>query len=232
MARLARLYAPNTCQLVQAKLLPHIARLSDEQQLKPKLLAWLEELSVRYQLPIHAWSITNEGIYFLSTPPNERTISQVVQALGRYLASSLRLGAVFASRYRSCLVEEGDHYLACMIWLEMYLHHKEGIEQPDLLPWTSAGVHTGRINKDLKWLTDHHDYWVLGNTSFERQARYKSLCEEGLSHSRILDIEAAIHGQWALGSDSFIEKIAPFASRRVLPSKRGRPRKETLLKNN
>lgn len=226
MARLARLYAPNTCQLVQARLLPHIASQPQMQRMKPLLMVWLEQASHRYGLLIHAWSMTADSIYLLSTPHEPRAISSVVQALGRHLATNLKQGAVFASRYRSCLVEQGEYFLACMIWLEVYVHHIEGIESPDRLPWSSAGMHTGSMYQDIAWIKDHETYWRLGNTPFERQARYRQLCEEGLSHAMVHKIQTMLQGQWALGTPSFIEEMMEVASRRVTPGKRGRPRKE------
>lgn len=226
MARLARLYAPNTSQLVQARLLPQVVVLPEWQALKPQMVLWLEQASVRYELAVHAWSITQDSIYLLSTPTEPKAVSQVVQALGRYLAASLRQGAVFASRYRSCLVEKGEHLLASMMWLEIHIHQEEGIEAPELLPWSSAAWHMGRSYKDLAWMRDHETYWTLGNTPFERQARYRELCGDGLSQSMREKIRAALQGQWALGSSDFIQEIGEVASRRVVPGQRGRPRKE------
>lgn len=226
MARLARLYAPYTSQLVQARLLPQVAVLPEMQSLKPQLIEWLEQASVRYGLSVHAWSLTQDSIYLLSTPHDPKAVSQVVQSVGRYLASTLKQGAVFASRYRSCLVEKGEHLLASMIWLEMHIHQQDGVESPELFPWSSAGWHMGRSFKDYPWMRDHEAYWSLGNTPFERQARYRELCEDGLSQAMIKKIQAALQGQWALGSPSFIHTISEVASRRVVPGQRGRPRKE------
>ncbi len=226
MARLARLYAPNTSQLVQAKLLPQVIALPEMQTLKPQLIQWLEQASIRYGLAVHAWSITQDSIYVLSTPSEQKSVSQVVQALGRYLASSLKQGAVFSSRYRSCLVEKGDYLLASMMWLEIYLHQQEGVDNPELLPWSSAGWHMGRSFRDFPWMRDHEAYWLLGNTPFERQARYRELCEDGLSRTMLDKIQAALQGQWALGGAEFIQEMGEVASRRVVPGQRGRPRKE------
>lgn len=224
MARLARLYAPNTSQLVQSRLLPQVATLPEMRTLRTQLLLWLEQASARYCLPIHAWSVTSESIYLLCTPDEPRSVSQVVQALGRHLASNLKQGAVFASRYRSCLLED-SYFLSSMMWIEMDVHQAEGVENPALLPWSSAGVHTGAWHKDVPWLKDHEAYWQLGNTPFERQAKYRELCENGLSVSIRDKIQATLQGQWALGSPAFIEEMTAVASRRVVPGQKGRPRK-------
>lgn len=225
MARLVRLYAPETCHLVQAHLLPYI--LKHMQAVRPRLLEWLEQAAARYQLATHAWSLTDSEIFLLCTPQNERSVSCVMQALGRNLAAHLQQGAVFNGRFRSCLVEPGEHILASMVWMEMHVHHVQGIQEPERLPWTSAGWHTGEQLREIPWLQDHMDYWHLGNTPFERQARYRELCQEGLSATMIERIEQTLRGQWVLGHADFLQAIAQVASRRVTPGRRGRPRKET-----
>lgn len=223
MARLARLYAPQTCQLVQVRLLPQTAVHMED--LNPLLLQWLKQAVSRYQLAIHAWSLTEQDILILATPAHERAVSQVIQALGRNIAAHLHQGAVFKGRYRSCLVQNGEHVLASMIWLESYVHQQQGVEHPEWLPWSSAGGHTGVQFQDLGWLRDHAAYWYLGNTPFERQARYRELCQEGLSATMLERVQAALQGQWVLGDAAFIEAMSTVANRRVAPSLRGRPKK-------
>lgn len=195
------------------------------------LLQWLEQAAQRYQLAVHAWSFTDQDIYLLATPAHERSLSQVMQALGRNLAAYLQKGAVFAGRFRSCLVQNGEHVLASMIWLETHVHRVQGVEHPEWLPWSSAGGHTGVQLQENTWWRDHADYWYLGNTPFERQARYREMCQEGLSASMLARLEQALQGQWVLGHADFVEAMATVANRRVAPSARGRPKKvrdETL----
>lgn len=223
MARLARLYAPQTCHLVQARLLPQT--LAQMQELKPRLLQWLEQSASRYQLSVHAWSITDQEIYLLCTPEHERSVSQVMQSLGRNMAAYLQQGAVFAGRFRSCLVQDGEYVLASMIWLEHHIFRAKGLEHPEYLPWSSAAYHVGVHASLLSGIRDHTDYWYLGNTPFERQARYRELYQEGLSSSVITRLENALQGQWVLGHPEFVESIAAVASRRVAPASRGRPKK-------
>lgn len=224
MARLARLYAPNITQLVQARFLPQITLLPEMEALRTQLIIWLEQASDRYHLPVHAWSITTDSLYFLCTPDKDKSVSSVVQALGRYLAAKLKQGAVFASRYRSCLLDD-SYFLASMIWIEIDVYQAEGIENPALLPWSSAGIHMGSWYKEALWLKDHAMYWNLGNTPFERQAYYRKLCEDGLTASVRDKIQTTLQGQWALGNPEFIKEMTAIASRRVIPGQKGRPRK-------
>src|SRR5690606_26249018 len=89
--------------------------------------------------------------------------------------------------------------------------------------WSSARGHTGASPHG--WLSVRPGYWACGNTPFDRQALYRHLLHEGPSPSQRERVEAALHGQWALGSAAFMERMQDAASRRVAPRPRGRPRK-------
>ncbi|NEN76431.1 hypothetical protein F9B74_08925 [Pelistega sp. NLN82] len=225
MARLARLYAPDTSQLIQVQLSSQV--LPEMLEVRFRLLTWIEQTSRHYGLVVHAWSVTQESIFLFCTPSSPRIISSVVQAVGRHLASTLRVGAVFMSRYRSCLVESGEYTLACMVWLESQVYQQEGMSIQDILPWSSIGWHTGHCTEKDTWIHLHEAYRQLGNTPLERQVKYRQLCEEGISAGMYQKIQTALMGQWALGSDDFIAQIAIVANRRVSPIARGRPRRRS-----
>jgi len=48
---------------------------------------------------------------------------------------------------------------------------------------------------------------------------------EGNTRAQQDEIKQAIRGQWALGSQAFIDTLEPMANRRLQPGQRGRPRK-------
>ena len=67
----------------------------------------------------------------------------------------------------------------------------------------------------------------MGNTPFDRQARYRQRLLDGLSRTDVARISQAVLGQWALGEPAFVNGLASSASRRAVPGKRGRPPKPT-----
>jgi putative transposase len=75
------------------------------------------------------------------------------------------------------------------------------------------------------FITDHAQYWALGNTPFERQAVYKQQAEQSLSDEDLRAIRKATLGGWGLGDDEFLERIELIAHRRTRPLSRGRPPK-------
>jgi len=231
MARLPRLYAPGTAQLVMAEFADS-ATLSPFDLTNPALplfVNWIGEAASHYQVAIHGWSLTPKAILLLGTPKDAQGMSRLIQSLGRHLAATLKNGAVFAGRYRSTLLEPGAWVLPALLWLERQSVREKSSTDPELWPWSSVAAHTGAAGLAPPWLTYHLDYWACGNTPFDRQAIYRQRLQEGNTHSADTMIEKALRGQWPLGSESFLNEISPISSRRVRPAKRGRPKSSTRI---
>ncbi|MGO1766228.1 hypothetical protein CAP48_04445 [Advenella sp. S44] len=225
MARLPRLYAPGIPQLVHARFLfPLSTRAASGSRTLDTLQQWLFDGYARHGVMLHAWTLTDDGILLLATPGDDKSLSRLIQMLGRNLATTLRKGPVFSGRYRSTLVEPGAWVIPSMIWLESWVAREKGASDSELWPWSSAGFHTGAFMGYSPALNDHADYWSSGNTPFDRQAAYKHHYTEGLSSGQLQQIAQALHGQWALGSPEFIEQLNAVASRRPMQGRRGRPR--------
>jgi len=221
MARLPRLYAPDTPQLVQAILLPA------EQALTVQVLdtwaAWLETETARLRIAVHGWALTPHELLLLATPAGQHGLRSLLQSLGRRISTQRKGGAVFAGRYRSALVEPGAWVLPALVWLETLPVRAGLASDAEYWRWSSARAHAGA--GVCGWLTEHEDYWACGNTPFDRQAFYRGLLHEGLGSSAQGRLDAALHGQWALGDSAFLERIGQSASRRLAPRPRGRPPK-------
>jgi len=230
--RLPRLYAPAEAQLLKVQFAQSDAWQAQTRAQSPAALFdavadWLaQEIKARH-VQLHAWSLTPKDLLMLATPPDAGALSAVVQAVGRRLGAMLRSGGVFAGRYKSALVES-DRVLVAQIWVEQAPQLAGCVGNAADWAWSSAGLHTGIVTTTRPWLmplTDHPGYWDCGNTPFDRQAAYKVKLAAGLRDADRRDIEAAVAGQWALGSEKYLSKISKFASRRVKPGKRGRPAK-------
>lgn len=225
MARLARLYAPGIPQLVQVHFAQPLAAPADPTPVEPlgQLAAWLRECAHEQQVTVHGWALLNDRLALLATPASQRGISRLVQSIGRRFATRLALGRVFEGRYRSALIQPGEWILPVMVWLDTLPVQLGYVDQAEFWPWSSAVHHTGLNLKPHTWATDHPDYWQLGNTPFERQAHFRRQLANGLSTAQREQIESALFGQWALGTETFLQSLD--TSRRATPAPRGRPRK-------
>lgn len=226
--RLPRLYAPGLSQLVVARFSGSLRALwghgPDTEQFD-RLAQWLGEGCQKEGVRLHAWTLTPCAIRLVVTPASQTSVSRLVQGLGRKLGSTLRSGPVFEGRYRSALLEPGAWVLPAIIWVERAPADNGWAPGPFAWRWSSAGSHAGSERGLISQQSFHHDYWTCGNTPFDRQARHQAALTRGLEPLERTRIEQAIHGQWALGSDSFVASLDTLASRRAVPARRGRPRK-------
>lgn len=230
--RLPRLFAPGQVQLVEVRFLPVVAqfwRESADKLLSEKIADWLGERARTNRLALHAWVLLPGQLLMLATPPDDKALGATVQAVGRHLAAELKTGSVFENRYKSALIDP-DWVLLAQIWLESAPVRDGQVVQASAWPWSSAAGHTGvgePAKRALVSVSDHERYWACGNTPFDRQANYCARLAEGLSMSEQKRIESTLAGQWALGSDAYIEQVGKLANRRVVPGRRGRPAKPT-----
>lgn len=228
MARLPRLYVPGQAQLVHSTFSSTL--LSHAEGMLPstldELASWMREETARKKVQVHGFSLSAAGVAMLATPSDSLGLPQLMQALGRNLAAMLRTGSVFTGRYRSAIPQPGAWILPALIWIDRLALQAQPLLDPDTWRWSSCSTLTGSSLQPLGWIAFHKDYWALGNTPFDRQARYRSMLVEGNSRAQQNEIEQAIRGQWALGSQSFIDSLEPAANRRLQPRQRGRPRKQ------
>jgi len=224
MARLARLYAPGVTQLIVASFAPHIeSSAALDNSVFDDVQKWLAQAAHLHHVAIHGWALNNTRIRLLATPSDASGAGQLMQAIGRNLASRLNLGKVFVGRYKSCLLQNGLWVLPALIWIEGMPHSSEFAQEPESWPWSSAKTHTG-LQPSL-WLSPHPDYWNCGNTPFDRQAVYRLMLHSGNRADQNKAIEAAIAGQWALGDRQFLDSLRDTANRRAHALPRGRPKK-------
>lgn len=226
MARLRRLYAPGVPQLLRVDLARPLAAAHEPTPAERLDLIqhWLV-LEVRRQaVALHGWVLLPGGLALLATPATPQALPAVVQGLGRRMAARLVHGRVFQERYRATLVDEA-WVPPCLTWLESLPVRQGLVDQPARWPWSSAQDHVG-LRLDAGLLTDHPAYWEQGNTPFARQAHHQTALQTGVGESERLRIEQALQGQWALGNNEFLERVASRSSRRVAPAPRGRPRKK------
>lgn len=232
--RLARLYAPGLPQLVQARFALDLQNgwtQAPEKAPLDLITEWLRHYSLIKGIKLHGWSLAPQALLLLATPCDRQSIAGVIQSVGRQLSAHLKSGGVFIGRYRNCVIEPGQWVLPALIWVESA--PARGGCSPNALAWrwSSAAQHCGQVEIGGTWVQDHYDYWRCGNTPFDRQATYRSGLLKGLSAEKQRTLEAALQGQWALGSDAFVRGLDQIASRRVQPGQRGRPRKLTQAAN-
>jgi putative transposase len=95
--------------------------------------------------------------------------------------------------------------------------------QPADWPWSSAAPHLGRRRDPL--LSDHPNYWSVGNTPFEREHAHADNLGKGVKDGQIAVLETALKRGLAVGGIAFIERLQLHAVRPLQARPRGRPTK-------
>lgn len=190
-----------------------------------RLLSLLADNAVREKVAIHAYVLMDNHFHLLVTPQTSTGVPRMMQGVGRTYVQYFnrryhRTGTLWEGRYRATMVQTDRYCLACMAYIDLNPVRAGIVKRPDEHRWSSYGHYRG-IRTD-KLITSHPVYWQLGNTPFEREARYGELVEQGLALDMERSLtESALKG-WALGDDAFVADLEGRTSRRVLKAKPGR----------
>lgn len=226
MARQPRCSIPDVPHLVALRLLPDVASRMGEadRDLQQRLLA----LGLQGGgLALHAYCIGVDRTLLLLTPREANSAARLVQDLGRRLAVDFnrrhrRSGPLFSGRFRSTVLEPQAHLLDAIRYVEQ-LPMRDGVSEPALWRWSSAGSHCGGAPDPL--LSDHPVYWETGNTPFEREARHRASLAEPLGEAVVRRFDSGLTGGWPVGDAAFLAAMAQQVARRLVPRAPGRPRR-------
>ena len=177
---------------------------------------------------LHAYALLPERVWLLCTPGSAQGLARAMQSLGREFSLAFnrrhgRSGGVWDGRYRASVVEDGEHSLASMIFVDQAPVRAQLAASAESASWSSARQHLG-LETELA-LTDVAAYWSLGNTPFERCAAYRAMLDEPLPSHLVERLSAATQRGWAVGSPTFLDNLRHSLARPVSPRPRGRPRK-------
>lgn len=184
-------------------------------------LQQLRSAALEHRVAIHAYALAVGELLLLATPTEADALGRMMQAVSRRFVRAHNLrhgrsGALWEGRFASTVVDAAAYGLACLRWID------SAADADD--PTASSAPHHSGLAK-AGWLTEPPAYWHLGNTPFEREARFLALlAQPQASQERKLLRDAASRG-WVLGDKAFEATLAAYTGRRLLPLARGRPRK-------
>jgi putative transposase len=228
MARLPRLVVPHLPHHIIQNAIDSLAVFRDADDYNA-FLKWLREAARQFKVAIHAYVLLPAQIQLLASPTDETGLARMMQWLGRhyvpyYNAKYFRAGPLWQGRYRATLIEAEQYFLPSCLYIEN-MPVRAGLAAAAMdYAWSSNLHHIG--GKPDSLITDHGIYWGLGNTPFAREAAYRRLMEQGLTTLQLQLFDAAIHKGWPLGSDAFKQALTKKVTRRVIPGRRGRPKKQ------
>jgi putative transposase len=228
MARLPRLIVPAQPH--------HVIQTGNNDQLifhddadYQAFLGWLRTAAKNYKVAVHAYVLMPNHLHLLVTPSDAEGLAQMMQWIGRYYVPYFnqkysRSGTLWNGRYKTSLIDADNYFMLCSRYIEFNPVRNGMVARPEQYPWSSYAHHAGLRSDGL--ITDHAQYWALGNTPFQREAAYIALVEAALSQQEVETVSKALLKGWPLGSDQFKADLQNKVKRQVLPAKRGRPFKQ------
>ena len=178
---------------------------------------------------IHAYILMTNHVHLLVTPRRKGAVSRLMQDIGRTYVRTInaihgRSGTLWDGRFKSSLVDSERYLLTCHRYIELNPVRAGMVEHPRDYAWSSY-AHYGQRNENAL-LTEHDCYRALGADAGSRALAFERLMAQPLTSETVDEIRDAANACAALGSDTFLERMAALVGRDVRIPVRGRPRKE------
>lgn len=186
----------------------------------------LRQAAAHYGCELHAFALLPNRVQLLVTPHAELAVPQMMQSLGRRYVQYFnrryeRSGTLWQGRYKSCLVEPGEHLLNCYRYVDTLASITGVVNDPLDYPWSSLRQHIGSSPLNVE---PHASWSALGETVADCQREYAGLVAMPLLPEITRDINLNVVQGSVYGSETFRAEIESRCGQKVRPRPRGRPR--------
>ncbi len=224
MARLTRLVLPGQ--------LHHVLQRGNNKQVvfaddadRRYYLDNLREATRLHGVQVHAFALMPNHVHVLATPNEADGLARSLQTLGRRYVRYFnqrhgRSGTLWEGRFRTALIETPLYFFDALLYVEQHAVRAGLVAQAGDYAWSSARHHLGLERHPL--VTEHRDYWLLGNTPFEREAKMRVALSHAMAPSLLARFGRHVHSGWPLLSESAARELAQSLVRPMKPRPRGR----------
>jgi len=224
MARIARVVYPGVAHHITQRGIRRLDIFIDDDD-KRFFIKLLQKYSEKYQLKIHAYCLMSNHIHLVAVPVKPQSMQNAMHDLcTRYAAYFNRKynfsGHLFQNRYFSTPLE-GEHSENAARYVEQNPVRAGMVTRADIFPWSSArgncGVTEDKLLDSESPILKDPENWRVALT-------------ENLNDVVTKKIQKATKSGKPLGSDKFIKEIETKLKRKIKSQKRGRPRRNLLIK--
>jgi putative transposase len=186
----------------------------------------LREATRLHGVRVHAYVLMPDHVHLLVTPQREDSLARALQTLGRRYVVQFnrrhgRSGTLWEGRYRTTLVEALPYFHPLLRYLEQHPVRSGEADEPGQAAWSSAPHHLG-LRRDAL-LSEHPQYWALGNTPFEREAAHRRALAQALEPAELALIRRHVHSGWPLLTEGTRRALAERLDRPLKARSPGRP---------
>lgn len=215
MARKVRVFVKDTPQHILIESLPDIKLFLEESDYS-FFYEKLCQLSLKYQLDIHAYTLEKKFFQYIATPSTEESISKFMQSLGKsyvtyYNKKYNRTGTLWNGRYKSSLVEQKLFLFDIMHYIESF----------------PSSYSSQKSNQKLKKDPLIVLHPIYKNLAFTDESRVKLYNKHQISQEHLEFIKESLQKQTITGTKYFIKELEQKLGESLSPKKRGRPQSQS-----
>lgn len=228
MARAKRHYVPDQIWHITQRCHKREFLLKFKQDRK-RWIHWLFEAKRRFGLVVLNYAVTSNHIHLIVKDDNDLTIiPQAVELIaGRtaqeYNRRKRRKGAFWEDRYHSTAIENGDHLLRCLVYVDLNMARAGVVDHPS--QWPHGGYNEIQMPRRKNIIIAYDKLRALAG--FADYASFASAHRKWV-HAALEDFDAKRDSRWtqsvAVGTGPFIERVkkamgAMARSRCIRPTK-------------
>ena len=194
----------------------------------------LARTKARYPFALFGYCLMSNHFHLLLKPAPGQSISRILQSLTvahtwRHHRRQGTSGHVWQSRFRSPVVQDGDHVLVVLRYIEANPVRAAMVADPCEYTWSSHRCHgAGHADRIL----DSFPEWEqLGRTEPERRARWRRKVRGEQPAKELDGVRSSVRSGRPYGAEDWVEVISHRLGIVREPRRRGRPPREKMLRH-
>jgi len=199
--------------------------------------AFLEALGKtreRYPFRLFGYCLMTNHVHLLLRPEPGQSISRIMQSLTvahirRYYARYRSVGQVWQGRFRSPVVQEGEHLMTVLRYIEANpLRARIATDLPEYR-WSSYQAHG--LGRPDPLLSPFPEWRKLGRSEAERRARWRRRVATPQREEELMSLRESLLSGKPYGARAWVERNARGLNLPPPPRPVGRPRKDAADRN-
>ena len=228
MPRGPRLDTPGALQHVMVRGI-EACRIFLSDRDREDLLKRFAEVMPASETAVYAWSLLTNHFHLLIRP-KQHSISQLMQSVlvshtQRYHKHRQSLGHVWQGRFRSPVIEEDDHLLTVLRYIEANPVRAEMVEHAGDYRWSSFTAHGQGAGNEL--LSVCPPYQQLSPYAAVRQRRWEAYVHQTPDADELSAIRRSVERSLPFGSHAWVKKLSTKLNLDLTIRPRGRPKTTT-----